>query len=294
MILEPTFLNHYKIRQLISITGRKDAPLAVISLWMHCQEKKAWAFKNMHPRKLAGVCSWDEDPEAWHSTLLDLEIIEIDDSGDLWVHDWAVVNRSLIQRWELGAKRGGFTHTPYGFDKSDRQATAKRPTSDRLATAKPRNEATDKPPLAVDKPPPKRLKKVIKEENKKKEKKKSATAPALSNFLKIWEADESEDLRSLPDGEKLKKACQEFIEHRETMRPPAKMTPKTVEMLFRDLRKVEPPVAIALLEDAVRNGTRGWFWEDKAQRFRRDLNRRNDDDEPMNPDLADDGPDPWR
>jgi hypothetical protein len=279
MVLEPGFRHHHKVRMLVTMTGRKDAPLGLISLWLYCQEKRAWAFRNMTPAKLAGICDWDADPARWHTVLQELNLIDIDTHGVLWVHDWAERNRALIQRWQMGAQKAGYTISPFGpaesghpstVDRptSDREATVKRPTSDREATEA--RSPLDRSTVALR--PPKRViglgsKRREEKENSPSGSKRKRSASALAHFLELWEGDDQADLREGAHGDRLKAACLGFIEHRSEMRPPAPMTPRAVELMLLDLRKASPPVATALLEDAVRNSTRGWYWADKAERF---------------------------
>lgn len=104
MIVEPDFLDHWKTRMLARLLKDERAPIYVIRLWAHCQQRKTDRFTGWNPDVLASVCRWDSDG----STLWDAmgkTFLEID-GEDVVVHGWADTNASLISAWENG-KRGG-------------------------------------------------------------------------------------------------------------------------------------------------------------------------------------------
>lgn len=58
MIITPDFLNHWKTELLIERTKDPAAPLMLISLWGHCQQRKEWIFKNLSKDALKAICKW--------------------------------------------------------------------------------------------------------------------------------------------------------------------------------------------------------------------------------------------
>ena len=104
MIVEPDFLDHWKTRMLVRLLGTETAPLYVIRLWAHCQQRKTDRFTGWLPDVLASVCRWDGDGQTlWDSMAK--TFIEVDGETVI-VHDWADSNASLISSWENGKKGG--------------------------------------------------------------------------------------------------------------------------------------------------------------------------------------------
>jgi len=104
MIVEPDFLDHWKTRMLARLLKDERAPIYVIRLWAHCQQRKTDRFTDWNPDVLASVCRWETDGltlwEAMGKTFLEI------DGGNVVVHGWAQTNAALISAWENG-KRGG-------------------------------------------------------------------------------------------------------------------------------------------------------------------------------------------
>ena len=295
MIVEPTFFDHWKTKMLEPLLG-VQAPLYVLRLWGYCQDRREWEFHNIPDGGIAAICRFDGEPAELLKALSDVRFIELD-NGVMRVRNWHEYNASLVAAWTNGSKGG-----------RPRKITQQKPVENPSKTqAKPKQnppetacEPIENPQQTHNKPTGNRLDKTRVEE-KKKGKKKSATAPRT--FMEKWESEACADLRDSDEWDALREACLNFIEHRESMRPPAKMTPRSLDMLLRDIRKVDPAVAVALLDDAVRNGTRGWYWPDKAERFTAKLAssisppaNAGDDFawEPADPSAADTGPDPWK
>ena len=104
MIVEPDFLDHWKTRLLTRLLNDEKAPLYVLRLWAHCQQRKTDRFTGWNPDVLASVCRWDSDGatlwDAMGKTFLEIQ-------GDkVVVHGWAETNASLISAWANG-KLGG-------------------------------------------------------------------------------------------------------------------------------------------------------------------------------------------
>lgn len=109
MIVQPDFLDHWKTRLLVTITGEPTAPQMVIRLWSHCQQRRTSRFANLSDCALAAICQTTLKPDAWQDALIEAGFVK--KKGDLViVHDWDVVNASLIANWKNGKKGGRPTH----------------------------------------------------------------------------------------------------------------------------------------------------------------------------------------
>jgi hypothetical protein len=105
VIVEPDFLDHWKTRELIRITGDPSSPLVVLRLWSHCHYRKTSRFMNLPDTALASICRWEKSPQELRAVLLEVGFLE--QRGDQTiVHDWDVSNRMLISAWNNGAKGG--------------------------------------------------------------------------------------------------------------------------------------------------------------------------------------------
>lgn len=144
MIVEPDFPDHWKTQLLIQLTGSAAAPLLVIRLWAHCQQRKAWHFADMSNEALAAVCRWTDAPERLRKYLEDSGFIERNTGpGTVIVHEWDLVNAQLVRNWRNGPK-GGRPKTqekprgnPTLTDREDREEKIDRRREDRLTPPTP-------------------------------------------------------------------------------------------------------------------------------------------------------------
>lgn len=139
MIVEPDFLDHWKTKLLVDLLGDPAAPLYVLRLWGHCQNRKTHGFPRVNPAVLKAICHASNfGAEQFEAAMVEAGFVEVvrneADTGDMWVvHDWDVTNASLIANWENG-KKGGRpkkkTHgkpmgservNPSGTDREDRE-----------------------------------------------------------------------------------------------------------------------------------------------------------------------------
>ena len=104
MIVEPDFLDHWKTRLLTRLLNDEKAPLYVLRLWAHCQQRKTDRFTGWNPDVLASVCRWDSDGatlwDAMGKTFIRLE------GEEVVVHGWADTNAALISAWTNGRMGG--------------------------------------------------------------------------------------------------------------------------------------------------------------------------------------------
>jgi hypothetical protein len=112
VIVHPDFLDHWKTKQLVTLTGLSTAPLHILRLWAFCQHQRGCVFEGMTALELAQACHWDAtDPADWEAVLQRCKFVRRD-QGALIVHDWEKVNKRIIAAWENGAKSTKNQHGP--------------------------------------------------------------------------------------------------------------------------------------------------------------------------------------
>lgn len=104
MIVEPDFLDHWKTRLLARLLGTELAPIYVLRLWAHCQQRKTDRFTGWNPDVLASVCRWDGDGKKLWDAMLQTFLES--DGDDVVAHDWGESNAGLISAWTNGKKGG--------------------------------------------------------------------------------------------------------------------------------------------------------------------------------------------
>ncbi len=123
MIVEPDFLDHWKTRMLVRLLNDERAPLYVIRLWAHCQQRKTDRFTGWNPTVLASVCRWDGDGltlwKAMGSTFLEI------DGENVVAHGWLESNRGLVSAWTNG-RLGG---RPSASKPTQAEPTGNRPVN---------------------------------------------------------------------------------------------------------------------------------------------------------------------
>jgi len=135
MIVEPDFPDHWKTQLLVNLTGQKHAPLAVIRLWAHCQQRRTARFPAYTETILASVTRWDAPGITAMDALSQSGWIDLLPEGGFEVHEWAEVNGKLVSNWRNGAT-GGRPPKPTG----NPTATQPQPTENRPVTEKRREE----------------------------------------------------------------------------------------------------------------------------------------------------------
>ena len=105
MIIQPDFLDHYKTVMLCDMLDDPCAPLYLIRLWGHCQNRKTHRFDWVNPIKLKAVCKSPHDADLFHSSMIECGFLRIE-SGETVAHEWDSINASLIANWENGKKGG--------------------------------------------------------------------------------------------------------------------------------------------------------------------------------------------
>jgi len=147
VIIEPDFVDHWKTRMLVGLLGDDElAPVYLIRLWSHCQNRKAWVFENMPTLALKGVCHFKGDAEAFEQALVTSGFIERD-GASVRVMGWDEYNASLIANWENGKKGGrppkqkNPTET-HGLTKENPNGTQEQPVGNPIREEKIGEEKT--------------------------------------------------------------------------------------------------------------------------------------------------------
>lgn len=128
MIVQPDFVEHWKSRQLVNLTGDESALLAVLRLWTHCQHSKRSEFPHMTPAQLASVCHWGSRKPACHVALVKAGFVDRLSPRGFAAHQWSEHNAQLIQKWNAGAKGGRPAKDESGSESGERvEPTDNRP-----------------------------------------------------------------------------------------------------------------------------------------------------------------------
>lgn len=105
VIVEPDFCDHWKTQMLIDLTGDAAAPVYLLRLWAHCQNRRQWQFTDVSPAALKALCRFPGHANKLESSLVASGFIRRDGST-LTVCDWEVYNASLVAAWNNGKKGG--------------------------------------------------------------------------------------------------------------------------------------------------------------------------------------------
>ena len=116
MIIQPDFLDHWKTQLLINELDDPMAPLYLIRLWAHCQNRKTNRFERVNQFILKSICKAPHDCKKFEKAMVDAGFVRVED-GFIVAHDWDVVNAYLVNCWDNGKKGGrpkkkthGLTH----------------------------------------------------------------------------------------------------------------------------------------------------------------------------------------
>lgn len=105
MIVDPDFPDHWKTRMLVALLGDDEAaPVYVLRLWGHCQNRKSELF-DMPTVAIKAICRFSGDAETLESALQESGFISRD-GKTVTVCGWSDYNASLVANWENGKKGG--------------------------------------------------------------------------------------------------------------------------------------------------------------------------------------------
>lgn len=138
MIIDPDFLDHWRTRLVVDSLGDELAPLYIIRIWAHCQNRKSIRF-DMSTAGLRALCRFTGQAEKLERALIDAGFIDRDGEAVI-VPKWADKNSQLFATWANGA-RGG---RPRKHPDEARNGTHAKPTgSPEKPTANPNETDID-------------------------------------------------------------------------------------------------------------------------------------------------------
>lgn len=112
MIVDPDFLDHWKTQMLCDAIGH-TAPIALLRLWSHCQQRREWRFANLPNGAVRAICRHDGDADELCDAMEEAGFISRED-GVLEVVGWDEYNAQLIANWKNGKKGGRPKKNPSG------------------------------------------------------------------------------------------------------------------------------------------------------------------------------------
>lgn len=135
MIVEPDFFDHWKTQFLIEeLDGDQCAPIYVLRLWAHCQNRKEWSF-DVPVRALTAICRYQGEAEKLRVALTNSGFLRDSENGFVVV-GWDEYNAQLVANWDNGQK-GGRPRKP----KNNPSETHRKPIQNPSGTnGKPRRE----------------------------------------------------------------------------------------------------------------------------------------------------------
>jgi hypothetical protein len=105
MIVDPDFFEHWRTRMVSDMLGGDPmAPIYIMRLWAHCQNRKGEIF-DIPVAGIKAICQYPGDAQSLEDALIASQYLERD-GRTVTVVGWAEKNASLIASWENGHKGG--------------------------------------------------------------------------------------------------------------------------------------------------------------------------------------------
>lgn len=144
MIVDPDFFDHWRTRMVADMISDQMAPVYIMRLWAHCQNRKGDTFDIPTPG-IKAICQFSGDAKTLEDALISAEYM-IRNGLTVTITGWAEKNASLIASWGNGHKGGR--------PKKNHQETQIEPTENPeethgLSTGNP--QATQTKPIREDK-----------------------------------------------------------------------------------------------------------------------------------------------
>lgn len=147
MIVDPDFLTHWRTLMLIDeLDGDEMAPLYVIRLWGHCQQRRSDAF-DMPPAGLKALCRYKGEPDHFEAAMVSAGFLRRDE-GMIYVTKWMKHNASLVKNWTNGASGGRPKKTQQEPSGNPNETQTKPSDNPRLTQAEPIREEKSKPSIS--------------------------------------------------------------------------------------------------------------------------------------------------
>lgn len=105
MLIDSTFPDHWKVRELKRISGHIEAMEWIIRLWVGCQVRKSFCFEVFDQAEIVAICDYNGDPGAFVDWLLKVRILDREDT-QLVAHGFEERNPQLVANWNNGKKGG--------------------------------------------------------------------------------------------------------------------------------------------------------------------------------------------
>lgn len=105
MIVDPDFFDHWRTRMVADmIGGDPAAPVYIMRLWAHCQNRKGDTF-DIPTLGIKAICQFSGDAKVLEDALIAAEYMSRD-GLTVTVTGWAEKNATLIASWGNGHKGG--------------------------------------------------------------------------------------------------------------------------------------------------------------------------------------------
>lgn len=144
MIVDPDFFDHWRTRMVADMLKDQLAPVYIMRLWAHCQNRKGDVF-DIPAAGLKALCQFPGAAQDLEEALIAAEYIARD-GLTVTVTGWAEKNAALLAAWENGNKGGRPKKNP---KQTDGQPEENPPVTHGLPMANP--SLTQTKPIRVDK-----------------------------------------------------------------------------------------------------------------------------------------------
>ena len=144
MIVDPDFFDHWRTRMVADMLQDQLAPVYIMRLWAHCQNRKGDVF-DIPSAGLKALCQFPGAAQDLEDALIAAEYIARD-GLTVTVTGWAEKNAALLAAWENGNKGGRPKKNP---KQTDGKPTDNPPETHGLPMANP--SLTQTKPIRVDK-----------------------------------------------------------------------------------------------------------------------------------------------
>ena len=104
MIVDPDFFDHWRTRMVADMLKDQLAPVYIMRLWAHCQNRKGDVFE-IPAAGLKALCQFPGAAQELEDALIAAEYIARD-GLTVTVTGWAEKNAALLAAWENGNKGG--------------------------------------------------------------------------------------------------------------------------------------------------------------------------------------------
>jgi hypothetical protein len=104
VIVDPDFLDHWRTGMVVDALADPMAPLYILRLWAHCQERRSDTFV-MPARGVKSQCKCPADADVFEAALIEAGFLQRD-GATITVLGWSEKNASLLAAWKNGIKGG--------------------------------------------------------------------------------------------------------------------------------------------------------------------------------------------